>query len=221
MLFQGFNMFHRFSLLTCGLLLTALPAWASVIAPDPSLPSTVGAYYTAPGVTVTYHVGASIFDLTNIVHQPLFNPPVQESYSGNNAIELFETVLYAMLSVDGGPAVPVTLTGPATVTIIDRVGHTTGIFATEMTDLQLHSADNSVLVRESPTQSSNGETSVTDNGNGQYRIESFFDVFTELSLDNGQTWVAAESDERVTLMPEPASLAALATGSLLLLRRKR
>lgn len=214
-------MFHRFSLLTCGLLFTALPTWASVLTPDPSLPPTVGAYVTAPGVAVTYNVGPNVFSLTNIIHQPLFTPPVQETITGNDVTEVFETVLYAMLSVNGGAAENVTLTGPATVTIIDRVGHTTGTFAVEMTALQLHSADFSVLVHESPTQPSNGETTVTDTGNGQYRIDSFFDVFTELSIDGGQTWVAAERSERVNLMPEPASLMTLALGSLLLARRKR
>ena len=45
------------------------------------------------------------------------------------------------------------------------------------------------LIRESPTRQSLGQTQITDLGGGQFRIDSFFDVFTELSVDGGQTWL--------------------------------
>jgi hypothetical protein len=47
-----------------------------------------------------------------------------------------------------------------------------------------------VMLRESPTRASTGKTSVRSlpAPAGGYRISSFFDVFTEVSLDGGQTW---------------------------------
>ncbi len=44
-----------------------------------------------------------------------------------------------------------------------------------------------VMLRESPTRASIGRTSIRSVPGG-YRISSFFDIFTELSLDGGRTW---------------------------------
>ena len=43
------------------------------------------------------------------------------------------------------------------------------------------------MLRESPIQNSTGTTSVLPTS-GDYHIDSFFDVFVELSLDDGMTW---------------------------------
>ena len=42
-----------------------------------------------------------------------------------------------------------------------------------------------IQIRESPTLASLGETYIMDIGGGLYDIDSFFDVFTELSVDGG------------------------------------
>jgi hypothetical protein len=68
--------------------------------------------------------------------------------------------------------------------------HQTGptrFFDTEMLQLDLN-AGGCVLIRESPTKASTGKTAITDLGGGMFRVDSFFDVFTELSTDCGQTW---------------------------------
>jgi hypothetical protein len=57
------------------------------------------------------------------------------------------------------------------------------------------------MLRESPTLQSTGITTLTSLGGGQYEIGSFFDVFTELSLDGGATWAQAEF-----AVPEPVAL---------------
>jgi hypothetical protein len=74
------------------------------------------------------------------------------------------------------------------------------------------------MIRESPTRPSLGKTSITDigppgsdpNPDNGYHIDSFFDVFTELSVDGGQTWIpkAGSRGTRVNLggVPEPASI---------------
>jgi hypothetical protein len=45
-----------------------------------------------------------------------------------------------------------------------------------------------IQIRESPTLQSLGATTITDLGGGLWEIDSFFDVFTELSVDGGP-WV--------------------------------
>jgi hypothetical protein len=68
-----------------------------------------------------------------------------------------------------------------------------------------------------------GKTSVTDIGGGMYHIDSFFDVFTELSLDGGASWIPSNMGSdgqshptRVYLggIPEPASIALVVIGLL-------
>jgi len=73
-----------------------------------------------------------------------------------------------------------------------------------------------VMLRESPTLDSTGETTIADFGDGTYGIDSFFDIFTELSLDDGLSWIPDESaPAHVDLSPEPSSLAMLGLGGLM------
>jgi hypothetical protein len=67
-----------------------------------------------------------------------------------------------------------------------------------------------VRIRESPTLPSLGQTRITDIGGGRYHIDSFFDVFTELSFDGGANWFPSTGATRVNLVPEPSSIVLLA-----------
>ena len=98
----------------------------------------------------------------------------------------------------------------------------TGTFATEMLSMNLsgNSPFGPFMIRESPTKQSLGQVSITDIGGGLYKIDSFFDVFTELSIDGGSSWMPqiAEAGQpvpgaaHVILVPEPASVSLLAAG---------
>ncbi len=80
-----------------------------------------------------------------------------------------------------------------------------------------------VQIRESPTLASTGHSSVTPlGGGGGYMIDSFFDIFTEVSTDGGGIWSLAAQSARIDGSPEPATLSLLALGAAgALLRRKR
>ncbi len=91
-----------------------------------------------------------------------------------------------------------------------KAGNTTGTFQTEM--LQLDLSGGGIMVRESPALASLGQTTITDIGGGLFKIDSFFDVFSEASLDFGSTWYQSTGSRRVQLVPEPTSLALLALG---------
>jgi hypothetical protein len=97
-----------------------------------------------------------------------------------------------------------------------------GIYDTELTQLD---TTGTTRIRESPTQPSNGQATITPES-GLFRINSFFDVFVELSLDNGDTWIPVEpAQERLILNPEPSTFAmggtALALLGFLARRRRR
>ncbi len=99
-----------------------------------------------------------------------------------------------------------------------------GFFDTEMLQLDLAGGTlpNGVMIRESPTRQSLGRTSMTPDASG-FVVNSFFDIFTELSIDGGQTWVPGETSMRMngSPTPEPASLAVLGLGVLVLLKRRK
>jgi len=61
-----------------------------------------------------------------------------------------------------------------------------------------------LMLRESPTRASLGKTTIQSQASGGgYRIGSFFDVFTEISLDGGQTWSPSSEPTHVELNPQP------------------
>src|SRR4029434_11104347 len=81
--------------------------------------------------------------------------------------------------------VSVRLTADAAATICD----------TEMLQLDIAGGElpAGVMLRESPTLASTGLTAIQSQGDGLYRIDSFFDVFTELTVDGGQSWQPASA----------------------------
>jgi hypothetical protein len=151
--------------------------------------------------------------------------------SGLDELESFSCDIIATASVSGGPSsLPFLASGPATIKAFGKIGQTTGTFSTEMLGMNLTGSllGSSVMIRESPTLHSTGSTTVGDLGGGQYQIDSFFDVFVELSIDGGATWapdmagpthVTLQSTQSPSTGPEPAALGLL--GIAFLATRKR
>jgi hypothetical protein len=73
-------------------------------------------------------------------------------------------------------------------------------FETEMTQLDIFGGDlpQGVRLRISPTRKSGGQATIQPHRGG-YLLSSFFDIFTELSIDGGATWTAATSSSRLGL----------------------
>jgi hypothetical protein len=101
------------------------------------------------------------------------------------------------------------------------------VFDTEMLSLDLSGGNlGGVMIRESPTLPSLGKTSIRESPTlGLYHIDSFFDVFTELSIDGGQNWWPADRPMHLTGVPEPSTIVMAAIGLVALSawgwRRKR
>ena len=150
-----------------------------------------------------------------------FTDVVREA-DGADEIETFNSILDAIAFVGGYPGAPVRLTGPVTTRVRNKVGNTTGEFQTEIMSMSLvgNVGGMDVEIRESLDYSSPGVTRITDLGGELYEIDSFFDVFTELSV-NGGPFLPAENVGRMELCPEPATMAMLIVGGLAVLRRRR
>lgn len=69
-----------------------------------------------------------------------------------------------------------------------------------------------VSMRESPSEASDGLTSITELGGGLYEIDSFFDVFIELKIP-GEDWAAADNGEHhLEAVPAPGAIVLGAMG---------
>ena len=95
-----------------------------------------------------------------------------------------------------------------------------------MLQLNLVGLPPGMMLRESPTLQSPGLTQITDQGGGVFRIDSFFDIFTELSMDGGQSWTPGIGPLHIELnssasVPAPGTLALLGIGLAGLLLRRR
>jgi hypothetical protein len=178
-------------------------------------PSDVHARYAGPALEIV---------LSRLEHQPFAGQPPFFGPDGER--HHFESEARGDVSVNGSPDAPFSLTGPVDTVAIGRCPScTTGTFDTEMLQMSLqgNTPFGPVMIRESPTRASTGKTTITDLGGGMYHIDSFFDVFTELSVDGGASWLPSNMGSdgqshptRVYLggIPEPASIALVMIGLL-------
>jgi hypothetical protein len=199
-------------------------------APSPDLPPIIPEGYLSPqDVHARYSGPALAIVLSQLEHQPYAALPprsVCDPVGGGSCHEDhdFQSDLNGLVSVNNGPQMPIFMNGPVSTRAYNKgPGDVTGIFDVEMLSMNLVGGPGPFMIRESPTRASTGKTSITDIGGGMYHIDSFFDVFTELSLDGGATWMPSNMGSdgqshptRVYLggIPEPASAVLLALGML-------
>ena len=203
----------------------ATPALAhpgGVNTPSPDLPPIVpdGVYLSPSDVHARYSAGALEIVLSMLEHRPFAGQPVPPDPVGEK--HHFESELRGLVSINGSPPQPILMTGPVDTIAYGRSPGQLGTFDVEM--LAMNLTGGPVMIRESPTKQSLGKTSITDIGppgpggppDAGYHIDSFFDVFTELSLDGGMTWIPKSGlrGTRVNLggVPEPTSVILFALG---------
>lgn len=164
---------------------------AQACVPEDCLPSPNSAYAGA----FTHHfagIGVSA-DLSNpVLHNftSCASPP--PSVPAASVVSSFNALMDFGLSVNGGPTVATQANAGATIRVaFDHQSGSTRFFDTEILQLDLSGGTlpSGTLVRESPTRASLGQTTIQDLGGGNFRVDSFFDVFVELSLDGGVTWI--------------------------------
>ena len=140
--------------------------------------------------------------------------------------------VFTELKIGKDPIEKIETNGDFTFRISNGGGGGGSMYDTEMLSMNLSGVYQGsggpmpFLIRESPTLQSLGQHSVAPVGDGTFLINSFFDVFTELSLDGGATFSPASSSFRLNLasVPEPATILSAALGAAgfgFVARRKR
>jgi hypothetical protein len=160
----------------------------------------VGKYEAEPVEGILYPAGILIrnFALRDLTHFNYLPPPAMSQIYPFSCTADFE------ISYDGG-ATWGRATAPGTNTA--RVTHTTDVgldsfFDTEMLAISISGGDlpAGVMIRESPTLASLGKMKYMPNIVGNW-VSSFFDIFTELSLDGGASWMPGNSLTVTWMLP--------------------
>jgi hypothetical protein len=157
--------------------------------------------------TLNFTVGTQVFYLRDLSLGNLPSSIAPPSLNNSAAYSAPDTLVELELSVDGTNWFTAAADGPLSTTITNTsaAGDTTSTFAMEMLSLNLSGASvlGDFMLRESPTKQSLGKHTIASDPRG-YRVSSFFDIFLELSIDNGKTWNPANRSMRVLASMPPA-----------------
>lgn len=207
--------------------LLALPIARADILPTPELPPPVGVYHANLEELHAQFGSAAL--LNKAFHRAFtdhYMPPAQGVTDTHSFGSLMD--LSGALNVPGMGWVPFTATDISTPTTVTITGLGMNEYSQEMLalDMSIPTPIGMLMIRESPTIQSMGHTTITP-ATGGFRIDSFFDVYTELSLDNGMSWIPDNNGPIHVFYecPEPTSaslgLLGLGIGYARLIARRR
>ncbi len=191
---------------------------AGMIVGDPSLPP-VGGQYDGDPLSQVANYGA--FQATEIRMVNFQN--ISRATVGADEQLSFDVTLTALATAGGGIWVPISFTGPLTAMVFGKAGMTTGTFIAEITSVACTGSIGPVsgIIRESPNLATMGQFSIVDLGGGLYEIDSFFDLYTELSVLGGPFVPDSNGPHHMVLVPEPATLMLLLLPAAAMIRKRR
>ncbi len=195
--------------------LTAPPVEASVVTATPTLP-VIGMTYTSAVVSDCFPAAGVC-----IVPQTITLTSLVSSTFGASGQDIVTTVSYSGLltTLGNNPLGSLSLVGTIEQRVLGRTTSTdVGTWATELLGLTLSGSvmGTTLNVALDPSHPSTGQTSITSIGTLEepaYRVDSFFDIFVDLTLEATTPLHTTRGPIRVTAAPEPGSLA-LAAGAL-------
>jgi hypothetical protein len=202
--------------------LLAAPATprAAVIAATPSLPLLGVPYISATAAgcfpTAGVCVGGGAVTMTSLISSSF-------DASGQHILTN-ATYVGTLTSLIGAPIGLVMLAGTVAQDVLGRASDSeTGIWTTQLASVSLTGSvlGQTLLLELAGSPPSVGETSITaiagaTNDETLYRIDSFFDIFVELTLDTVPPLTAIRGPLTITAtaVPEPAGIALLSVALL-------
>jgi len=177
---------------------------SAIGAPTRLLPSPMAQYASAPDQTLQFTNGALVSNVSQTQFSAAQLPPI----SGTIQRQSLDAVMRLKLSLDEGQSF-LELHGACSMVISRACADSgaNGLLDTEMVSLDFTDMEwpPYVMLRESPTRPSRGITRVQAQPDGTFRIQSFFDVFFEISQDGGQSWAASNEPLRLEAIPVATS----------------
>jgi hypothetical protein len=182
-----------------GYSLAVLPA--GQITYSDQFPQT-GRYHQESENTVSYPVGISFRKmlLRNLSH--VGEPPALHT----GQIYTFSATADLELSFDGKLTWTPYYNLPVSMQVSLNHSYDDGAiqnYSVEVLQLNMFSLPGALLIRESPTIASKSKILMSQKSDGRWQIDSFFDIFTELSADGGGSWSPA-SDQTLLYFVQPS-----------------
>jgi len=163
-----------------------------------------GRYVSKPGSMIYYPMGIMI---RNMVHRTL-RPFAATPALGMQQIYPFTGFLSFEVSLDQGATWTYSKVKTPNTVILDHTADSTSesFFDVEIVQMDISGGalPLGTLIRESPTLRSIGR--LTIEGKDDFVCDSFFDIFTEISIDGGMTWAPALNDIYMELNYLPITL---------------
>ncbi len=153
--------------------------------------------------TALFTVGSQTFSLRDLSLGSLGSSASLPAAGNSQAYTSSSATVNFQVSQNGVDFYPAALSGSSTIEVYNTNG-VSGTYSMEMTQLSAAGswAGGPIYLRESPTKQSLGQHTVHPDPRG-YRVSSFFDVFTEVSI-NGTDWYPASRSMRVLASMPPA-----------------
>ncbi len=167
--------------------------------------------YVSPQQWHAYYANGII--ISNVAHR-IFTQGILPPTPGSPKTHSFSSTIELQISMDGGGTwLPVVVTN-ASVTVQVGYNSLSGSETLYTNNMRALSASGGglpagVQIRQSTMSPSLGLTRIKPVPGG-YMISSFFDIYTEVSTDNGGTWIPASSPAHVELKVDPALIAPVA-----------
>jgi hypothetical protein len=207
---------------SAALLAVASPAAATVY-PTPTLPPP-GAVYVGSGA------GAGCFEFAGLCVTPgslSVGSTISDTFSAGSQLLDLDGVFSTTLTPNAGPTIPFNMTGTFEERVLGRTSDTaTGSWTTDLLSADFTGTlpgGTAVTLGLDPLHTSGGTTSIETAVGGGYIINSFFDVWVELSTNSTPPLATTRGPLTLTLVPEPATIALLGLplAGLLAVRRLR
>lgn len=181
------------------------PSFAQCVRPTDCLPPPGGCAYPAPGTAIyPGSPGPRAIRKMTLLDFSHCDPPPGPGLTADSFFDVFVEFEYS--TNGGGTWTPRFASGHCMVRshhVVPDPAPGLRIIDVELLSMDLVGGNlpAGIIGRESPTRPSLGQTRIQSLG-GQFQIDSFFDVFTELSVDGGQTWAPSQDPPlRMTLGP--------------------
>ena len=178
------------------------PAGPGVVVSDVLLP-VPGAAYRGSGAHLFFGGSAALTCSTHGVFSAGVTPP---SAVGTSVVSSYTATFVGELVLQP-PVVSSSTTYPLDVQVqmsesitLASIDGDRRLFETELTAFELRDGlPDEVVVRESASLASEGMTTVTSTADGSSRVEAYYDVWLEMSLDGGRSWEPAAAAVKMTL----------------------